>query len=97
MMLYHSEVDEELKDLKENLQHLTVGIPDMTTDEVPTCYQCHTVGVSGQFSRLLRRVAQAITCYHDYHEDYSALIFNFCICIIESFEASDFSLCICVF
>ena len=47
MMLYRSEADEELKYLKEKLQRLTVGIPDMTTDEVPRCYQHHTAGVSG--------------------------------------------------
>ena len=69
MMLYRSEADEELGDLEENLQHLTVGISDMTTDDVPRCYLCHTVGVSGRFSRLLRRVAQAIACYHEHHED----------------------------
>ena len=69
MMLYHSEADEELRDLKENLQHLTVGIPDMTTDDIPRHYQCHTTCVSGWFSRLLRRVAQAIACYHEHHED----------------------------
>ena len=63
MMVYHSEADEELIYIEENLQHLTIGIPDMTNDEVPRNYQHHTVGVSGQFSRLLRRVAQAIACY----------------------------------
>ena len=66
MMSYHSEDKEELGDLEENLQHLTVGIPDMTTNEVPRHYQCHTTGVSGQFSRLLRRLAQANACYHEH-------------------------------
>ena len=96
MMLYYYEADEELRDLKENLQHLTVGIPVMTTDEVPRRCQCHTVGVSGWSSRRLRRVAQAIACYHEHHEDYSALIFTFCICITESFKDSSFSLFICI-
>ena len=68
-MLYYYEADEELRDLKENLQRLTVGIPDMNTDEVPRCYQHHTAGVSRWFFRLLRRVAQAIACYHEHHED----------------------------
>ena len=68
-MLYRSEVDEELRDLEENLQHLTVGIPDMTTDEVPRHYQHHTTGVSEWFSRLLHRVAQDIACYHEHHKD----------------------------
>ena len=69
MMIYHSEADEELGDLEENLQRLTVGIPNMTNNEVPRNYQCHTAGVFGRFSRLLRRVAQAIACYHKHHED----------------------------
>ena len=69
MILYHSEVDEDLRYLEENLQCLTMGIPDMTTDEVPRHYQCHTIGVFGQFSRLLCRVAQAIACYHEHHEE----------------------------
>ena len=63
MMVYCSEAEEELGDVEENLQHLTVGIPNVATDKVPRHYQHHTVGVSEQFSRLLHRVAQAITCY----------------------------------
>ena len=38
MMDYWSEAEEELGDLEENLQQLNVGIPDMTTDEVPKHY-----------------------------------------------------------
>ena len=69
MMVYRSIAEEELEDIEENIPHLTVGILDMTTDEVPRRYQRHTTGVSGQFSRLLHRVAQAIACYHEHHED----------------------------
>ena len=69
MMLYSFEADEELEDLEENLQCLTVGIPDVTTGKVPRRYQCHTAGVSGRLSRILHRVAQAIACYHEHHED----------------------------
>ena len=47
MMIYRSKADEELRYLEENLQPLTVGIPDMTTGEVPKSYQCHTIGVFG--------------------------------------------------
>ena len=49
--------------MEENLQHLTVGIPDVDIDKVPRHYQHHTVGVSQRFARLLRRVAHAIACY----------------------------------
>ena len=69
MMVYHSEAEEELGDIEENLQHLTVDILDMTTDEVPRNYRCHRTDVSEWFSRLLCRVAQAIACYHEYQED----------------------------
>ena len=46
MMLYHSKADEELGYLKENLEVLTMGIPNMTTNEVPRNYQRHSAGVS---------------------------------------------------
>ena len=38
MMVYRSEFDEELKDLEENLEGLTMGIPNMNIDEVPRHY-----------------------------------------------------------
>ena len=63
MMVYHSEAEEDIGDVEENLQCLTVGIPDIATDRVPRGYQHHTVGVSERFARLLRRVAHAIACY----------------------------------
>ena len=63
MMVYRFEAEEELGELEENLQHLTVGIPNVATDRVPRHYQCHIVGVFEWFSRLLHRVAQAIACY----------------------------------
>ena len=69
MMLYRSEAYEELRYLEENLHHLTLGISDVTIDEVPRCYQLHTTGISRWFSRLFHRVAQAITCYHEQHQD----------------------------
>ena len=63
MMVYRSKDEEDLGDLEENLQNLTLGIPDVATDMIPRHYQRHTVGVSEWFSRLLHRVAQAIICY----------------------------------
>ena len=38
-MVYHFEADEELGYLEENLERFTMGIPDMTTNEVPRHYQ----------------------------------------------------------
>ena len=63
MMVYRSEVEEELGYVEENLQHLTMGIPNVATDRVPGHYQHHTIGVFERFSRLVHRVAQAIACY----------------------------------
>ena len=56
MVVHLSEEDEELRDIEENMQLLTVGIPNVSIDDLPRHYQCHTVGVSGQFVRLLHRV-----------------------------------------
>ena len=69
MMVYLFEAEEELGDMEENIQHLTVGIPDVATDKVPRRYQRHTVGVSEWFSRILHRVSQAIACYDIQHEE----------------------------
>ena len=69
MVAYRSEADEDLGDLEENLQRMTVGIPYVTTDDLPRCYQSHTARVSRQFSRLFRRVAQAIMCYHEHRQE----------------------------
>jgi hypothetical protein len=46
--------------MEQNLEGLMTGILDMLIEEVPRCYQCHTVGVSGSLSRLLRRVAWTV-------------------------------------
>ena len=43
--------------LEENLERLTLEIPDANIDDLPTRYQRSMVGVPGRFSRLLRRVA----------------------------------------
>ena len=69
MVIYCTKEDEDIDEMEENLQCLTMGIPDVTTDKVPRRYQRHTTGISGRFSRLLRRVAQTITCYHEQHQD----------------------------
>ena len=69
MVAYCSEADEELGDLEENLQRLTVGISDVTIDDLPRHYQRHTVGVFGRFFKILHRVAQAIIFYHEHHQE----------------------------
>ena len=59
--------DDITGDLEENLERLTLDIPDANIDDLPTRYQRSMVGVPGQFSRLLRRVARAVMCYHEHH------------------------------
>jgi hypothetical protein len=49
---------EDLEEIEQNLEGLTMNIPDITVDELPRCYQHHTVGVSTSIGRLLRRVAR---------------------------------------
>jgi hypothetical protein len=53
--------------VEQNLEGLTVDIPDMPLEEVPRRDQRHTVGVSGSMSRLLHRVARVVMCYHERH------------------------------
>ena len=59
--------DDITKELEENLERLTLDILDADIDDLPMRYQRSTAGVPGRFSRLLRRVAQAVMCYHKHH------------------------------
>ena len=52
------------RELEENLERLTLDIPDTYIDDLPLRYQRPTAGVPGRFSRLLCRVAWAVMCYH---------------------------------
>jgi hypothetical protein len=60
-------VVEDLEEIEQNLEGLTMNIPDATVDELPRHYQCHTVGVSTSIGRLLRRVAWEVVCYNEKH------------------------------
>ena len=55
-----------IRELEENLERLTIDIPDASIDDLPLRYQRPTMGVSGHFSRLLRRAARAVMCYHEH-------------------------------
>ena len=59
--------DDITRELEENLERLTLDIQDASIDDLLMRYQRSTVGVPGRFSRLLRRVAQAVMCYHEHH------------------------------
>jgi hypothetical protein len=36
---------EDLKEIEHNLEGLTMDIPNITMDELPRRYQCHTIGI----------------------------------------------------
>ena len=59
--------DDITEELEENLERLTLDIPNVAIDDLLTRYQRSTMGVPGRFSRLLRRVARAVMCYHEHH------------------------------
>ena len=59
--------DDVTGELEENLERFTLEIPYALIDDLQLRYQRPTVGVPGRFRRLLRRVAQALMCYHEHH------------------------------
>ena len=59
--------DDIIEELEQNLGRLTLDIPDADIDDLSMRYQISTAGVPGRFSRLLRRVARAVMCYHEHH------------------------------
>ena len=62
------QVDDITGELEENLERLTLDIPDADIDDLPTRYQRSMLGVPGRLSRLLCRVARAVMCYHEHHK-----------------------------
>ena len=59
--------DDITRELEENLDRLTLDIPYADIDDLSTRDHRSMVGVLSRFSRLLRRVAQAVMCYHEHH------------------------------
>jgi hypothetical protein len=57
----------DFETIEQNLEGLTMNIPDASIDNIMRHYQRHTMGVSASISRLLRRVAWAIACYGEQH------------------------------
>ncbi|CAA3004317.1 Hypothetical predicted protein [Olea europaea subsp. europaea] len=58
---------ETISALQDQIEGLTLGIPDVRIDELPLMLQRHTTGVPRRWTRLLRMIAQAVTCYHEHH------------------------------
>ena len=59
--------DDIIGEMEENLESLTLDIPDANIDDLLMRYQRSTTGVPGQFTRLLCIVARAVMCYHEHH------------------------------
>ena len=89
------EEEEELYEIEDNPQRLTVGVPDISIDDLPSHHQRHTAKVSGHLGRLIHRVARAMMCYHE-REDYPIVPPSFLYHIsTERLKYSYFSLFIC--
>ena len=58
---------ETLTAVQEQVESLTLGIPDVRIDELPLQLQRHTTRVPRRWTHLLRMIAQAVTCYHEHH------------------------------
>ena len=65
--LFVPQGDDITGELEENLERLTLDIPDADIDDLPMRYHRSTTGVPSRFSRLLRRVARTVMCYHEHH------------------------------
>ena len=61
------DIAETLAQLQDQIEGLTLGILDVWIAELPMRLQCHTTGVLSRWMRLLRMIAQAVTCYHQHH------------------------------
>ena len=61
------DVAETLSTLQDQVEGLTLSIPDVRTDELPLRLQRHTTDVPSPWTRHLRMIAQAVTCYHQHH------------------------------
>ena len=61
------DVVETLSALQDQVKGLTLGIPDVRTDEIPLRLQQHTTGVPSRWNRLLCMISQAVNCYHQHH------------------------------
>lgn len=53
-IVQNTDATKTLTDIENNLDRLTLDIPDATIDDLPLHYQRHTVGVPGPISCLLR-------------------------------------------
>ena len=67
VILHDLDVAETLTAVQEQVESLTLGIPDVWIDELPLQLRRHTTGVPRRWTHLLCMIAQAVTCYHEHH------------------------------
>jgi hypothetical protein len=62
--------DETTLDLVEELlMQLTMSVPYIRDEDIPTCMRRHTSGGGSRFTQLFHKVARAIACYSEHHHD----------------------------
>jgi hypothetical protein len=57
----------DVEAVEQNLEGLSIHVPNATVDEIPRHYQCHIVDVSASIGLLLCRVAHEVDCYGKQH------------------------------
>jgi hypothetical protein len=57
----------DVKAVEQNLEGLSIHVPNATVDQIPMHYQCHIVDVSASIGLLLYRVAREIDFYGKQH------------------------------
>jgi len=66
-VLHDLDLIETLVELQHHIEGLTLGIPNVWIEELLMRLQHHTIGVPSRWMRLLRMIAQVVTCYHEHH------------------------------
>lgn len=66
-ILQDLDLAQTLAEFQQHVEGLTLGILDVQIEDLPMRLQCHTIGVPSRWMRLLRMIAQAVTCYHENH------------------------------
>ena len=67
VILCNLDVAETRGALQDQIEGLTLGIPDVRTDKLPLRLHRHTTGMPRRWTRFLRMIAQVVTCYHQHH------------------------------
>ena len=66
-ILHDHDVAETISSFQDQVEGITLGIPNVRTDELPLRLQRHSTGVPSQWTTLLRMITHAVTCYHQHY------------------------------